>query len=299
MDTARDLACADVWQASLERSLARRGKATRSSLELFHLQPERDLGRGDLLRESAMYSQLRRSAASRRPTMMTLPSAGGISALALLAATTLPGLLGGRGSSVRTARITYKADDHGAGSPKTKIAEASVAAPASAARPATATLAAAGATTVPTYATEPHPALAAVHASRPAPARPGTRDRHDRARSGFNRPHRGGRRRHRRCGERRGLGERWRGAGGSAQRGGGEHADGAQGAFDAGGASNLDRPQNFVDRAPCRAVGAPRIDSRAARPGRGEDDTRPHRRRHDRGHHLRRPSAPDHHGTPP
>ena len=172
MDTARDLACADVWQASLERSLARRGKATRSSLELFHLQPERDLGRGDLLRESAMYSQLRRSAASRRPTMMTLPSAGGISALALLAATTLPGLLGGRGSSVRTARITYKADDHGAGSPKTKIAEASVAAPASAARPATATLAAAGATTVPTYATEPHPALAAVHASRPAPAAP-------------------------------------------------------------------------------------------------------------------------------
>ena len=172
MDTARDLACADVWQASLERSLARRGKATRSSLELFHLQPERDLSRGDLLRESAMYSQLRRSAASRRPTMMTLPGAGGISALALLAATTLPGLLGGRGSSVRTARITYKADEHGAGSPKTKIAEASVAAPASAARPATATLAAAGATTVPTYATEPHPALPAVHASRPAPARP-------------------------------------------------------------------------------------------------------------------------------
>ena len=172
MDTARDLACADVWQASLERSLARRGKATRSSLELFHLQPERDLSCGDLLRESAMYSQLRRSAASRRPTMMTLPGAGGISALALLAATTLPGLLGGRGTSVRTARITHKADEHGAGSPKTKIAEASVAAPASAARPATATLAAAGATTVPTYATEPHPALAAVHASRPAPAPP-------------------------------------------------------------------------------------------------------------------------------
>jgi hypothetical protein len=170
VETARDLACADLWQASLERSLARRGKATRSSLELFHLQPERDLSCGDLLRESAMYSQLRRSAAARRPTMMTLPGAGGISALALLAATTLPGLLGGRGTSVRTARITYKAGEHGAGSPKTKVAEASVAAPTSAARPATATLAAASATTVPTYAADPHPALPAVHASRPAPA---------------------------------------------------------------------------------------------------------------------------------
>ncbi len=169
METARDLACADLWQASLERSLARRGKATRSSLELFHLQPERDLSCGDLLRESAMYSQLRRSAAARRPAM-TLPGAGGISALALLAAATLPGLLGGRGTSARTARITYKADEHGAGSPKTKVAEAPGAAPAIAARPATTTLAAAGATTVPTYAADPHPALPAVHASRPAPA---------------------------------------------------------------------------------------------------------------------------------
>ncbi len=169
METARDLACADLWQASLERSLARRGKATRSSLELFHLQPERDLSCGDLLRESAMYSQLRRSAAARRPAM-TLPGAGGISALALLAAATLPGLLGGRGTSARTARITYKADEHGAGSPKTKVAEAPGAVPAIAARPATPTHAAAGATTVPTYAADPHPALPAVHASRPAPA---------------------------------------------------------------------------------------------------------------------------------
>ena len=68
MDTAaRDLACPDLWQQSLERSLARRGRPTRSSLELFHLQPERDLSRSDLLRESLQYSQLRRSAAARRP----------------------------------------------------------------------------------------------------------------------------------------------------------------------------------------------------------------------------------------
>src|SRR5271170_7942937 len=89
VERPRDLACAELWQASLERSLTRRGRPTRSSLELFHLQPERDLSRVELLRESAMYSQLRRSAASRRPSM-ALPSAGGISALALLAATTLP-----------------------------------------------------------------------------------------------------------------------------------------------------------------------------------------------------------------
>ena len=62
MDTARDLACADVWQASLERSLARRGKPTRSSLELFHLRPERDLSCVDILRESTAFSEMRRSA---------------------------------------------------------------------------------------------------------------------------------------------------------------------------------------------------------------------------------------------
>ena len=96
MDTGRDLACAELWQSSLERSLARRGKPTRSSLELFHLRPERDLTSLDVLRESAMFSQMRRSAAAQRPSM-ALPGAGGISALALLAATTLPGLIGGRG----------------------------------------------------------------------------------------------------------------------------------------------------------------------------------------------------------
>ena len=103
MDTARDLACADLWQASLERSLARRGKSTRSSLELFNLRPERDLSCVDILRESAAFSEMRRSAVARRPAM-SLPGAGGISALALLAATTLPGLLGGRARKRRGLR---------------------------------------------------------------------------------------------------------------------------------------------------------------------------------------------------
>lgn len=109
METARDLASAALWQQSLERSLARRGKSTRGSLELYRLRPERDLVYGDFIHESATYSQLRRSA-TKRPSMV-LPSAGGISALALLAATTLPSLLGGRGGAgSRHEQLTYRAD---------------------------------------------------------------------------------------------------------------------------------------------------------------------------------------------
>jgi hypothetical protein len=115
VDTARDLACPALWQQSLERSLARRGRPTRSSLELFHLRAERDLSRPELLRESLMYSQLRRSAASRRPSM-AVPGAGGISALALLAATTLPGLLGGG-----------RATGHGSAGHRTDVSDARLA----------------------------------------------------------------------------------------------------------------------------------------------------------------------------
>ena len=110
MDTGRDLACPALWQESLERSLARRGRPTRSSAELFHLRAERDLSRPELLRESLMYSHLRRSAATRRPSM-AVPGAGGISALALLAVTTLPGLLGGRSSGHEGAGLRADASD--------------------------------------------------------------------------------------------------------------------------------------------------------------------------------------------
>ncbi len=139
METARDLACADLWQASLG-ALARAQRQAHAQLaELFHLQPERDLSRVELLRESAMYSQLRRSAVARRPSMV-LPGAGGISALALLAATTLPGLLGGRDRTVKTARITYRADEHAAPVAKAKVAAATASASAQAtALPRTAT----------------------------------------------------------------------------------------------------------------------------------------------------------------
>ncbi|HEX4282748.1 MAG TPA: hypothetical protein VHZ27_18405 [Solirubrobacteraceae bacterium] len=168
MDTARDLACADVWQASLERSLARRGKSTRSSLELFHLRPERDLSCVDILRESSAFSEMRRSAAARRPAM-SLPGAGGISALALLAAATLPGLIGGRGGSARAARITYHADVNGSGLPKTaapRVAAAPSAAAKAATVPGTTTAAVAGAPAAGTSASGV--LAAAAHASPPA-----------------------------------------------------------------------------------------------------------------------------------
>ncbi len=114
VDIARDLGQVDLWQESLERSLARRNRPKRSSVELFKLHPERDLTLGDVMRESELYSQLRRRVAERPLTPRPTIAVGGVSALALLAATTLPGLLGGK-AGARRARITYAADS-GAGS---------------------------------------------------------------------------------------------------------------------------------------------------------------------------------------
>jgi peptidoglycan hydrolase-like protein with peptidoglycan-binding domain len=108
VDTARDLGQVELWQESLERSLARRGRPRRSSVELFKLQPERDLTLEDVLRESTQYSQLRRRVAEHPLTPRPTVAVGGVSALALLAATTLPGLLGSR--SARRERITYAAN---------------------------------------------------------------------------------------------------------------------------------------------------------------------------------------------
>jgi hypothetical protein len=155
VDTARDLACPALWQESLERSLARRGRPTRSSLELFHLRAERDLSHPELVRESLMYSQLRRSAVNRRPSM-AVPGAGGISALALLAATTLPGLLGGG-----------RANGHGLTGHRTDVRDARLAnAPVAgdrslAARPAKAAAIASSAPSAATATTAAVPATAA------------------------------------------------------------------------------------------------------------------------------------------
>ncbi len=111
MDHARDLGRVEVWEESLKRSLERRGQPRRSSVELHRLRPERDLTLGDVLQRSASYSELRRKAAQR--TAMPRPSValGGISALALVAGATVPGLLGGASAS-RKQRVAYAADAH-------------------------------------------------------------------------------------------------------------------------------------------------------------------------------------------
>ncbi len=166
MDTGRDLACPALWQASLERSLARRGRSTRSSLELFQLRPERDLSRPELLRESLTYAQLRRSAVTRRPAT-AVSSAGGISALALLAAATIPGLVGRRGSEHSMSERVAFAGTTG----RVRLAEAPVRRAAldppraAAAHPAAAPPVATGALTTPA------PVSASAHA-RPAARRP-------------------------------------------------------------------------------------------------------------------------------
>ena len=92
MELARDLGSADVWADSLERSLARRGRPRRASLELGRLSPERDLSNADTVNESVVYWRTRRAASAS--STFTLPAVGGASVLALLAATTLPSLAG-------------------------------------------------------------------------------------------------------------------------------------------------------------------------------------------------------------
>jgi peptidoglycan hydrolase-like protein with peptidoglycan-binding domain len=95
---SRDLASNNLWVESLERSLARRGRPRRASLELGKLTPPRDLSDPDNLAESVLYWRTRRAAASTSP----IPAAGGATALALLAATTLPSLTAGHTDGAKT-----------------------------------------------------------------------------------------------------------------------------------------------------------------------------------------------------
>ena len=97
MEFARDLASADVWAQSLERSLARRGRPRRASIALGRLTAERDLADPEHLSESSAYWRTRRAASAS--TSIPAPAVGGASVLALLAATTIPALAGGGASS--------------------------------------------------------------------------------------------------------------------------------------------------------------------------------------------------------
>ena len=103
MEFARDLASADVWAQSLERSLARRGRPRRASIELGRLTAERDLADPEHLSESSAYWRTRRAASAS--TSIPAPAIGGASVLALLAATTIPSLAGGASSTSRRGAL--------------------------------------------------------------------------------------------------------------------------------------------------------------------------------------------------
>lgn len=112
METTRDLGDIELWQQSLERSLARRGKLARSSIELYRLQPQRDLAAPDLFLESASYWQARRRAAANRPGVpRPVVALGGLSALTLVSVTTLPGLLASRHRRAQQVAFTARAPE--------------------------------------------------------------------------------------------------------------------------------------------------------------------------------------------
>jgi hypothetical protein len=99
VEYVRDLGQVELWEESLRRSLERRGRPRRSSVELQSLRPARDLTLADVIERSAHYSQLRRRAAERPAIPRPSAAIGGVSALALLAAATVPKLLGGAGAT--------------------------------------------------------------------------------------------------------------------------------------------------------------------------------------------------------
>ena len=77
MDTARDLGRVEPWRESLDRSLERRGKLPRSSIELSQPRAGRAFASDNLGRESVSYRDLRRRPIPKR-SMMLVASVGGI-----------------------------------------------------------------------------------------------------------------------------------------------------------------------------------------------------------------------------
>jgi peptidoglycan hydrolase-like protein with peptidoglycan-binding domain len=115
VELARDLGSADLWADSLERSLARRGRPRRASLELGRLSPERDLADEGTVNESVVYWRTRRAASSG--STFSGPAVGGASVLALLAATTLPSLAGGARAATGGTQHRSSARKGGHGAP--------------------------------------------------------------------------------------------------------------------------------------------------------------------------------------
>ena len=132
MDCPRDLAQVDPWQESLERSLARRGRSKRSSVELHRLRGDRDLLLGDVVLESAQYSQLRRRAADHPLVPRPAAALTGVSALTILAVMAMRGSLAKAGGI--NQRVPYAAKVRGRGRAERSAAIASPRTPSAADR---------------------------------------------------------------------------------------------------------------------------------------------------------------------
>ena len=88
----RDLASPDIWAASLERSLSRRRRPRRTSIELSSLRGPRDLTEERVFQESRDFAFARRRVADQLITMPE-PAARKLSIAAMTASVAGPGAL--------------------------------------------------------------------------------------------------------------------------------------------------------------------------------------------------------------
>jgi peptidoglycan hydrolase-like protein with peptidoglycan-binding domain len=88
-DVPRDLVRPDLWAGSLERSLERRRRSRRGSIELGRLRGPRELSNPEVLLDSLEHSHARREALERT-TGLPAPAARGLSIVGLIAAVAAP-----------------------------------------------------------------------------------------------------------------------------------------------------------------------------------------------------------------
>ena len=122
MEIVRDLARADPWQESLERSLARREKSKRSSTQQNELRRDRRLD-PQPARDSVNHWGLRWRAIVKR-SMIAL-SARGTVALALLAAALLASVFEGHGPQASASAVRASGPLAVTGGPDAPLAVAS------------------------------------------------------------------------------------------------------------------------------------------------------------------------------
>ena len=88
-DGPRDLMYPDLWAGSLERSLERRRRSRRGSIELGRLKGARELSNPEVLLDSLQHSRARREAVERS-SGLPAPAARGLSIVGLIAAVVTP-----------------------------------------------------------------------------------------------------------------------------------------------------------------------------------------------------------------